>query len=282
MATKGWRNVTKDNPCRICEKPDFCTVSEDGTVACCMRVAGGKPAKNGGYVYKLEDPVPKHKLMPKKAKPDVPVDQMADLSRSYQLRATGQLVAMLASSLGVSVASLLELEIGYDGQVYTFPMRNECDQVIGIKVRSKGGRKWCIPGSQLGLYWPISVSRHSDSLLVICEGESDTAALLDMGFDAIGRPGNVHATEAIESFLRAKRRPVLIMSDHDEIKNYRGTKCRPGWVGAAELAKRISRLTLTTKIIKPPRHKDIRAWYQDGATKAQVLALAANARVQPK
>lgn len=36
--TPQWTNVTRDNPCPICGKPDWCSLSEDGAVAICRRV----------------------------------------------------------------------------------------------------------------------------------------------------------------------------------------------------------------------------------------------------
>jgi len=33
-----WQRVTREHPCPICGKPDWCTVASDGRAACCMRV----------------------------------------------------------------------------------------------------------------------------------------------------------------------------------------------------------------------------------------------------
>jgi len=49
--------VTSQNPCPICEKPDWCGTSEDGNLAVCMRESEGsiKKTDNGGYLHRLKD-----------------------------------------------------------------------------------------------------------------------------------------------------------------------------------------------------------------------------------
>ena len=50
-----WTNVTSQSPCPICEKPDWCRVSEDGQLVACRRQPKGaeksKSDKNGAPVY---------------------------------------------------------------------------------------------------------------------------------------------------------------------------------------------------------------------------------------
>ena len=48
MGSEGWTNVTSDAPCPICGKPDWCSVSEDGSVALCRR------EDNGRGTYKVD------------------------------------------------------------------------------------------------------------------------------------------------------------------------------------------------------------------------------------
>lgn len=53
------KRVTKRRKCEICNKPDWCTYTEDGTLALCMRVSAGstKEAKNGAYIHILRSDV---------------------------------------------------------------------------------------------------------------------------------------------------------------------------------------------------------------------------------
>jgi hypothetical protein len=269
--------VSKNNRCPVCDHPDWCGMTADGRMAICMRVESAVKTKNGGWLHRLSAPLikPLPKPEPKKKSP---ADMYALMNR-YKLRCTDALCRRLAGQLGVSPAALRELEIGYDGVNYTFPMRNGLDRVIGVKLRAPKGGKFCVPGSQLGIYWPICVSCKSDDDLYICEGESDCAAMLDLGFSAIGRPSCSAGTEAILKFLSVRRRHVIIMADKDEPKKRPdGSLWRPGQEGALLLAKAVSPFVRSVRVIKPPRHKDVRQWYQAGATKPAVLAVVENTR----
>lgn len=44
-----WVRVKRNKPCPICGRPDWCSVSEDGTVVVCMRTESPKPCKSGGW-----------------------------------------------------------------------------------------------------------------------------------------------------------------------------------------------------------------------------------------
>ena len=51
-----WHQVTKQEPCAICGKGDWCTVSDDGEVAGCMRTAEGSfKSTNGQYFHRLRE-----------------------------------------------------------------------------------------------------------------------------------------------------------------------------------------------------------------------------------
>lgn len=50
---RGWNRATRRNPCPICAHSDWCGTSADGTLACCMRVAGQRKARNGGWLHRL-------------------------------------------------------------------------------------------------------------------------------------------------------------------------------------------------------------------------------------
>src|SRR5262249_59337763 len=47
--------VKRGRPCPICDKTDWCSVSEDGTKAICMRVPSERETRNGGYLHILEE-----------------------------------------------------------------------------------------------------------------------------------------------------------------------------------------------------------------------------------
>ena len=271
-----WIRVKRSKPCPVCGKPDWCSVSEDGTTVVCMRCESPKPCKSGGWFHNLEEPV--HYKPPVRKQRTQPVQDFAKLAGDYVENLTGSRLEALAHRLGVSARSLERLDIGWNGQHYVFPMRNGRERIIGIRIRGSKG-KWCVKGSHNGLFWPEGVYAGTDYPLVICEGESDCAALLTMGFDAIGRPSCLGGVEHILEFLKGRRRDVVIIADKDAPKERPdGSVWYPGQEGAIRLAKAIQPLVRSVKVIKPPFHKDVRAWLKAGAVKESVLAVIRNVR----
>lgn len=69
MTRKTWKEVTKANPCPICEKPDWCRRSPDGAKVACRRESScdskTKRYQDGSeaYVYILRDNKPQRKTM---------------------------------------------------------------------------------------------------------------------------------------------------------------------------------------------------------------------------
>jgi hypothetical protein len=267
--------VTGKNPCPICGRPDWCGISADGTTAFCMRTESAEQAKNGAWIHRLSEPI--RYTPPARPKPQpVPVEDLGDLACKYERNL--QDINMIARELGVSARSLERLQVGWNGKGHAFPMRDGHERIIGIRVRGSKG-KWCVPGSHNGLFWPEGVYSGSDYRLMICEGPTDCAALLDLEYDAIGRPSCSGGTEHIIEFLQGRRREVVIMADHDEAKQRPdGTTWYPGQEGAVRLAQAIRPFVRTLKIVKPPFHKDVRDWYRAGATRAVIEAVIRNVR----
>src|SRR5690606_9675141 len=87
----------------------------------------------------------------------------------------------LAESLGLSIESLQRLGVGWAARhrAYTFPMRRGDGTICGIRLRSPDGRKYSVRGSKQGLFIPDGIDA-TDRLLV-AEGPTDTAAVLDWG-----------------------------------------------------------------------------------------------------
>jgi len=277
MAAKNWLRTNKAKPCPICSKPDWCEVIADGTLVYCMRVPSPTPSKSeqGGWLHRIGEPV-EYKPRPVKSPPMPVVTDFTAETQKYVDNIKNY--EALSRALGVTVRSLERLQVGHNGQGYTFPMRDGRENIIGIRVRGTNG-KWSVPGSRNGLFWPEKVYSGSDWPLVICEGPTDCAALLDLEFDTIGRPSCSGGTEHIIEFLKGKRRDVIIMADKDEPKERPdGTLWFPGQEGAARLAYQIKSLVRTVKVCHPPNHKDIREWKIAGATKQVVEAIIKNAR----
>lgn len=113
---------------------------------------------------------------------------------------------------------------------------------------------------------------------MICEGPTDCAALLDLGFDVLGRPSCSGGIDIVRSYLAGKRADVVIVADHDNDKvNPQGVTFNPGIDGALQLAKGLRGVAWSVKIIVP-LGKDVREWVGRGATRVAFESLIRNAR----
>jgi 5S rRNA maturation endonuclease (ribonuclease M5) len=169
-----------------------------------------------------------------------------------------------AESLGLTIESLQRLKVGMQGyqhRVWTFPMRDGDGQITGIRLRLQSGRKLSVKGSKSGLFIPDGLS---GGRLVICEGPTDTAALLDLGFDAVGRPSCSGGVTHLRKLLqRLRPSSVVVVADSDP----------QGQNGAEKLAMDLLAYSPIVKVIVPPNGtKDARAWKNAGDTSADVEA----------
>ena len=265
-----WVRVTRHDPCAICGRGDWCGLSPDRTVAVCMRVKSDRPVRNGGWLHRIAAAPPPPRppcrvYVP--ASPEPERNWHSLLERWARRTATVDL-ARLARLLGVSAASLRRLGAALSGRagVWGFPMRDAHRKVTGIRLRAEDGRKWAVAGSHNGLFWPDGLSGAGP--ILICEGPTDTAALLDLGYDAIGRPSCSGAVEMVIEVVRAlRRRDVVVVADADD----------PGIDGADRLARALTDAGRRPKVIRPLQCKDARAWVRDGATRAVVDCAITNA-----
>jgi putative DNA primase/helicase len=71
---RAWKDVTRSNPCPICGKPDWCSVSQDGDVVMCRRQgdAGQRKVDKAGVDYYI------HRLRPSSSSSGEPRYSLAD------------------------------------------------------------------------------------------------------------------------------------------------------------------------------------------------------------
>lgn len=266
MASEKMRRVSKQNRCLICGKPDWCLIAEDGSAAICQRITEGSVKKCGdaGYLHILKNRHnghDRHKCRINKRRlvtnissaGDTPQD-FGELASRYRQQLTSQKLDALANSLGVSVKSLRRLNVGWDDKAYTFPMSNDFGKIIGIRRRFPSGRKVSVNGSKNGLFIPADLP--TEGTLLICEGSSDTATALDLGYATFGRPSCNSKVEMTANFARG--RAVIVVSDNDSV----------GRTGSKRLARILSLSCPSVKIIYPPKGiKDLRQWIKAGLSK---------------
>lgn len=206
----------------------------------------------------------------------------AFLTEIWRLGTDDERAIELSTSLGVSTASLARLHCGWIRRValeslgmhgadgaWMLPMRDAVGTIIGVRLRLRDGTKLAIRGSANGLFMPLPLP-HQSALLLVTEGESDTAALLDLGFYAIGRPGCANAVDLVCQFARRMScQAVVVVSDNDE----------PGVRGATTLAVALAAECGSVRLIRPPEGvKDARAWLNAGATSEDVEQRIAQSR----
>lgn len=272
---KGYRRVTNSNRCPICGKNSWCLVSLDQTKAICPRVPSEINCGEAGFLHTLNGEAIVYK--PFKEERPVTIDAEA-MHRQHQDAMTYIDIEPLSVSLGVSCGSLWTLGVGKavnwcDG-TYSFPMRDATGKVIGIHLRNSEGKKWCVYGSQLGLFYdPIA---HQAERIFVCEGVSDAATLLDMDFTPIGRPSNTAGLNYLKTMIRATRPDVVITAELDGKGGERNLMNNPGEVGAELCAEALLGIAKSVRIIAPLKGKDMREWKKLGATRNTVLSVVQN------
>ena len=178
-------------------------------------------------------------------------------------------ISKLASIWTVSPESLRAMGVGFDRYAYTFPVYDPDGQVVGIRKRPQEdvSSKHFAKDSAMGLFIPDGVTWANVQL--VCEGESDTAAALTLGFNAIGRPGAHVCADIVGAF--ASRRPnafLTIVADNDD----------EGERGAENLAEYLASVGVPCRIVVPPEpHSDLRVWLASGKLTPDVLMAAMEA-----
>ncbi len=239
-------------------------IAHNEELALCARVESKSKCGESGWLHKLtKDPAkpPRWTSLPKKKSEPRPglgllaIESIRAVSNDELYR--------LSKQLGVTAFSLQKLHIGWTGYAWSFPM-TDCDgNTLGIRLRFDDGKKRSVPGGKEGLFIPCS-RIDTDDTLMVCEGPTDTAALLDMGFgEVVGRPScNGVAMLMRDLVKKYKTSRIVIVSDSEA----------PGLRGAMMLASNLCDLA-NIRVTQPPAGiKDAREWLRKGGTKNEVLS----------
>lgn len=275
-----WLRATKSSPCPICGRKRYCGTSADGEVAICMWVQSDRPTSNNGWLHRLTSPLSSEPH--RRRLPDVPIRHAQErrapsvdfegLQAAYYAQLDESKLNVFAEHMGLVPASLSKLGIGSmpDG-VYSFPMRDATGAVCGIRLRRTSGRPWSVRGSTNGLFLS-AVSAQAKTApegpgpAFVCEGESDTAAMLGLGLEAVGVPGAGQCVDMLKVHLR--RRDVVVMVDRDGA----------GRRGADRIAAALLRVCRSVRLLYPRRGKDVREWFKLSHPTAAAVLAAARAR----
>ncbi len=266
------KRVSKARPCLVCGRSDWCIYfgpDDAPTAAICARTESAKPAGAAGWWHRLRDDDRRPARIIRRAV------RMVE-TRDAGAVDFGQLVAdccaavrsgdlqRLAESLGLTVESLQRLRVGWAAghRAWSFPMSDAGGRILGVRLRLPSGRKLSVRGGKEGLFIPTDLN--AGGRLLVCEGPTDTAALLGLGLSAVGRPSCSGGVRLLVELVKQRRTAdVVIVADGDG----------PGQRGAGNLAAVLMAYCPAVRIIAPPVGiKDAREWKRRGATAADVTA----------
>lgn len=287
-----WHNVSRREPCPICQKPDWCTLSNDGMMCVCKRVPSPYPAKSGqGWVHVLVER-PKREFIPRMPRrPRAQLFSASAVMRGFHAEFLAPVPAFpgysqldfLAEDIWLDRAATARLRPGISAfhGAWAFPMFDGNANCVGIRLREFcGSKKWSVSGSRDGLFYDPTLEPREAVYnglkgreIVVVEGATDTIAGYELGLPCVGRSscgtGGDHLRTLCER-LRIGR--ITIVTDNDAYKERTdGTPWRPGIEGAQRLAQQLGRLY---RIVTPPK-KDLRDWLNGGLT-AQTFWMVAD------
>lgn len=282
LETGNWVAVTRDDPCPICGKPDWCRRKPDNSAVLCHRSpAGGVVGwrqgtrTDSGTIWDADSALLRHGdslVSPtpprQRQKPSRPPNW--SLLVANRVRVGVEHVERLAESLGVDVASLQALSTGWDSKyrAWTMPQRDAAGKIVGVALRysqpeivdGKPKTKGSIRGGKHGLFFDPAGWSVGRGPVFLVEGGSDVAALTTMGLAVVGRPSNVGGVVELRHLLSDLEldRPVVVVAERD----HKPDGAFPGRDGAIQTARRLSE-ALGRRVgwgFPPDDAKDSRGW----------------------
>ena len=244
--------VTKNQPCPICKRGDWCRVFADGWVEC-MRVPSDKPATSGGWMH--GQGLGQLRLTPRMYQPATPTINATKLMRDWLAATSATALEAFASSLGLSSASVTVVGAAWAAahSAWAFPMCDGHGNVVGIRLRNERG-KFAVRGSKQGIFL---ANIPTQTTLFVCEGPTDTAAAIELGLFAVGRPNCCCGGAEIMGYARRHEcSRVAVISDND----------KPGLDGARKVG---GELKLPFAVYVPPA-KDVREFVRLGGTRVMI------------
>ena len=221
----------------------------------------------GGFCSDVQTRGPdRHHVNASHSEPDVYFAELASRCRASispsQLRLTAEM-------LGLPPEPLERLGVGRkpDSDATTWPMYDANGFVIGIRLRCpKSGKKWAVKGSRNGLFVPAYPKQEvAGSRLFVCEGPTDTAAVISLGLAAVGVPSAGVGGDMLDQMIRSlDPSGIVIVADDDQA----------GSDGAKRLAIHLADCA-DVRIMNPPGGiKDVRDWVVQGADRSTFLRAA--------
>ena len=128
IGKSNYNRVGEEMLCPICGKHDWCLVSDNGDYAICARVESRFTVGEAGWRHKLD--CDNYKLIKKVIKSkDYVYDNKYIMKVYKKLDFHPKSLIPLAKGLKVPKFALLDMGVGYDKDIWYFPMRNEKKQI---------------------------------------------------------------------------------------------------------------------------------------------------------
>lgn len=165
-----------------------------------------------------------------------------------------------AMRLGLPPDTLDYLGAATHGNFVIFPMRDGEGNIIGIRTRAPDGAKMAVKGSRAGVCVPTV---RLEQPVLVCEGQTDAAAAMALCYEPIARPScSGQEDYVVATVKRWGMDRATVCADADG----------PGAAGARKLIAAMRAARLQVRAVHAWGHKDLRAWYQSGATREDVEA----------
>lgn len=253
-----WLRVTRANPCIVCGRPKYCARSTE--LVLCMYVSEApiglkyiRTNPKGGHLFAIADELKPIIPTAPKRKPRPEIDWPAVHAQARAEIHPGELYDFADVELGLSGESMDILDVGVVDDRYASPERDAKGNIIGLVKRHLDGRKEALLGSRRGLTYQYPLP--DDDPVLVVEGWSDTAAAIEAGFNAVGRPSNVGGGALLAELLRG--RAVIVFGENDQKDN----GAWPGRDGAESIAAQLLPVCESVRILFPPDGvKDLRGW----------------------
>ncbi len=238
-AASEWREATQGEPCPICKKPDWCSITgAEGTLeaAVCMRVESGNLRKNGGWLHQLDS------------------FQTDHFQRNGQAKKTPSTIAETYDYCDAS------------GKLIFQAVRMEPKGFRQRRPDGNGGWVWSVKGCEVLPYRLPELLQSSGTVFVV-EGEKDAHSIESIGLVATCNASGSGKWKPGHAKHLAGR-DVVILPDHDDA----------GRRHAEQVAVSLPSIAKTIKVIELPGlpdKGDVSDWLDSFGDAAEPETMAA-------